>query len=80
MCVRAFVRARVCVGGVCVCTYARACMRTCVCVCVRACVCVHVCVRVPVRVRARVRACEEEEEEEEICLFNIVCSYTNSAM
>ena len=22
----------------------------------------------------------EEEEEEEICLFNIVCSYTNSAM
>ena len=23
---------------------------------------------------------EEEEEEEEICLFNIVCSYTNSAM
>ena len=23
---------------------------------------------------------EEEEEEEEICLFNIVCSYTNSAI
>ena len=23
---------------------------------------------------------EEEEEEEEICLFNIVCRYTNSAM
>ena len=31
------------------------------------CVCVYVCM------------CEEEEEEE-ICLFNIVCSYTNSAM
>ena len=23
---------------------------------------------------------EEEEEEEEMCLFNIVCRYTNSAM
>ena len=23
---------------------------------------------------------QHEEEEEEICLFNIVCSYTNSAM
>ena len=25
-------------------------------------------------------AIHEEEEEEEICLFNIVCSYTNSAI
>ena len=23
---------------------------------------------------------QEEEEEEEMCLFNIVCRYTNSAM
>ena len=30
-------------------------------------------------VRACVLVCEEEEEEE-ICLFNIVCSYKNSAI
>ena len=29
-------------------------------------------------VRAGVCVCEEEEEE--MCLFNIVCRYTNSAM
>ena len=30
-------------------------------------------------VRVYVHVCRNEEEEE-ICLFNIVCSYTNSAM
>ena len=30
--------------------------------------------------RAKFRNWCEEEEEEELCLFNIVCSYTNSAM
>ena len=49
---------------------ASACVRVCVCVRVRAYACVCV----------RVRVEEEEEEEEEIWLFNIVCSYTNSAM
>ena len=39
-------------------------MYVCMCVCVYVCMCV----------------CMYEEEEEEICLFNIVCSYTNSAM
>ena len=78
---------------VCVCVCVRACVRACVRVCVRAhiyiyicvCVCVPVCVHacvyvcVCVRVCVCARACVCEEEEE-ICLFNIVCGNTNSAM
>ena len=33
-----------------------------------------------VKLRARARVCVCEEEEEEMCLFNIVCRYTNSTM
>ena len=56
-------------------TYVRASMFVTVCVYICAC---HACVCVFARVGmyAYVRAYEEEEE---ICLFNIVCSYTNSA-
>ena len=49
-----------------------ACMHACMYACMHVCMyaCMHVCMY----------ACMHEEEEEEICLFNIVCSYTNSAM
>ena len=47
------------------------CMYVCrayVCMCVYDWKCMYVCMY------------EEEEEEEDICLFNIECSYTNSAI
>ena len=53
------------------------CMYVCVCVCGRA--CVRTCVRAYVRTYVRTYVCMKKKEEE-ICLFNIVCSYTNSAM
>ena len=56
-------------------------------VCCVLCVCAGGCVRAcgggrvwGVCGRVGVRVSMYEEEEEEICLFNIVCSYTNSAM
>ena len=43
-------------------------------------VCMYVSMYVSMYVGACMYVCMYEEEEEEICLFNIVCSYTNSAM
>ena len=94
VCEHACMGVRAYVGCVLVCASMCACVCEHACVVVRTCVCEHACMLVceharggaclcaSMRVGVRACVCDHayEEEEEEICLFNMVCSYTNSAM